>query len=99
LFRAEADLLVLLDGQAVLCEVKSSWNSLRHEDIAVFVELASRLRPDIALLAVREAGAGPVAALAAARAQLAAEQIEFELLTLGTYKPVDDPYLHFDVEW
>ena len=92
---AEADLLVILDGQAMLCEVKSSWHALRPSDIADFVALAIRLRPDIALLGVMESGPGPAVDLAAAREQLATEKIEFELLTLDTYLPVDDPYLHF----
>jgi hypothetical protein len=90
---AEADLLVILDGQGMLCEVKSSWRDLRPSRIANFVALASRLRPDIALLAVMEVGPGPEAALTAARAQLAAERIDFELLTLDRYMPRDDPYL------
>jgi hypothetical protein len=95
---AEADLLVILDGQAMLCEVKSSWHGLRLADIADFVTLASRLRPDTALLAVMEAGPGPVADLAGARAQLAAEGIEFTLLTLDAHMPADSPYLVFDDE-
>ena len=73
-------------------------DSLRVADIEDFVALAGRLRPDIALLAVMEAGSGPLAPIATARARLAAEKIEFELLTLGAYKPIDDPYLHFDNE-
>ncbi|GMR00155.1 MAG: hypothetical protein BMS9Abin18_0988 [Zetaproteobacteria bacterium] len=93
---AEADLLVLLDGRAMLCEVKSSWRGLRLTDIAKFVELASRLRPDIALLAVMEAGAGPATALSDAKNQLAEEGIEFELLTPSEYEVEDDPYLPFD---
>lgn len=93
---AEADLLILLDGRAILCEVKSSWRSLRLSHIAEFVALANRLRPDTALLAVMEAGSGPVAQLAAAQKQLADEGIEFELLTPEAYKPEDDPYLNFD---
>jgi hypothetical protein len=52
----EADLLVLLDGKALVCEVKSSWRALRTSDISDFVALASRLRPDCALLGVMEAG-------------------------------------------
>jgi hypothetical protein len=93
---AEADLLVILDSRAILCEVKSSWHGLRGSHIANFVALASRLRPDVALLAVMEAGPGPAADLAAARAQLAAERIEFELLTPVGSVTEDDPYLHFD---
>lgn len=90
---AEADLLVVLDGQAVLCEVKSSWHALRLTDIEDFVTLARRLRPDIALLAVMEGGSGPSANLNAARTQLAAEGITFEVLTPDQYKPDDDPVL------
>ncbi len=45
-----------------------------------------------------EAGPGPAADLAAARDQLAAEGIEFKLLTPDFYMPADDPYVHFDDE-
>src|SRR5579864_208941 len=95
---AEADLLVILDGQAMLCEIKSSWHALRPTDISDFVALASRLRPDIALLGVMEAGPGPTTDLTAAREQLAAQQIEFELLTLDAYSRGDDPYLYVEDE-
>jgi hypothetical protein len=95
---AEADLLVIVDGRALLCEVKSSWHGLRPSHIADFVALARRLRPDTALLAVMERGNGPGAELSAARAQLAIDRIEFELLTPDAYMPTDDPYLHFDVD-
>ena len=50
------------------------------------------------MLAVMDVGAGPVVDLAATRAQLAAEQITFELLTFDAYTPEDEPYLHFDSE-
>jgi hypothetical protein len=90
---AEADLIVILDGQAVLCEVKSSWHSLRLSHVSDFVALASRLRPDVALLAVMEVGAGPVTEIEAARAQLAAEGIKFELLTPGGQNLEYVPYL------
>lgn len=93
---AEADLLVILDGQAILCEVKSSWHSLRLTDISDFVALAIRLRPDTALLAVMEVGAGPVADLLAAKERLAVEGIHFELLTPNASENWDDPYLYFD---
>lgn len=90
---AEADLLALIDGEAFLCEVKSSWHSLRPSHIDDLVALALRLRPDTALLAVMEAGAGPVAKLGEARARLAEVGIKFELLTLGDHSIHDDPYL------
>jgi len=93
---AEADLLVLLDGRAILCEVKSSWSSLRLIHIEELVALAIRLRPDVALLAVMEVGAGPATNLAAAKKQLADEGIDFELFTPSAHEAEDDPYLHFD---
>jgi hypothetical protein len=87
-----------VDGQAMLCEVKSSWHSLRPSHIADFVALARRLRPDTALLAVMDAGSGAADYLATAQEQLADEGIKFELLTTDTYMPADDPYIHFDDE-
>lgn len=93
---AEADLLVLLDGQTLLCEVKSSWRSLRTKDITALVELSIRLRPDVALLAVMESGAGFAAEMQAAEERLSEEGIKFELLTPAQYDIDDDPYLHFE---
>lgn len=95
---AEADLLVFLDGQAVLCEVKSSWRSLRLTDIEKLITLSVRLRPDIALLAVMENGSGPATELADAHRRLAGEGIRFELLTPNLYDVPNNPYLHFDDE-
>jgi hypothetical protein len=91
---AEADLLVTLDGRAVLCEVKSSWRSVRLSDLTSFAALARRLRPDVALLAVMEEG--PIPIDLSEISQLAADGIEFELLTLDHFKFADDPYLSFD---
>ena len=79
----------------MLCEVKSSWHGLRPADISEFVALASRLRPDIALLAVMEAGRGPEVKLKEARAQLSSERIKFELLTPDIFAPRDEPYLEY----
>lgn len=90
---AEADLLLVVDGRAVLCEVKSSWRDLRTSDLNDFVTLAHRLRPDAALLAVMERGSGPTAELATARKQLGDDGIEFEVLTPDAYEEKDDPYL------
>jgi hypothetical protein len=92
---AEADLLVLLDGQAVVCEAKTSWHALRPSDIQDLVALAQRLRPDIALLAVMEGGPGPDADLDTARTTLAADGIKFEVLTLDQHRLDNDPYLPF----
>ena len=89
-------MLVVLDGEAVACEVKSSWTSLRQSHIADFVSLAARLRPNTALLAVMDTGEGPKADLAGAEKTLSEQGIKFELLTLDKYKPEDDPYLRFE---
>lgn len=96
---AEADLLVVLDGEAVLCEAKSSWRDLSTSDLLDFVTLAIRLNPDIALLAVMEEGAGPEGSLNEARARLEDVGIKFEILTTADYLVDDDgPYLHVHEE-
>ena len=93
---AEADLLVVADGRAILCEVKSSWRVFRTAHLAAFVALARRLRPDVALLGVMEEGPGPAAELHAASEQLATEGIQFEVITLQTSRLDDGPYLDID---
>jgi hypothetical protein len=90
---AEADLLVLSDGRAILCEIKNSWHSLRLSDVRNLVNLARRLRPDLALLAVMETGEGPQAELRVAKSELEAVGIAFELLTPSGEDYLDDPYL------
>jgi hypothetical protein len=50
---AEIDLLAVVDGTAYLCEAKSSSGSI---DLRKFVEVAKRIRPDVAMLAVMEQG-------------------------------------------
>ena len=50
---AEVDLLAVIDGQAIVSEVKSSWESLRTFDIQDLVNISIRLQPGVALLALR----------------------------------------------
>ncbi|KZD22931.1 hypothetical protein A4A58_05860 [Tardiphaga robiniae] len=91
---AEADLLILLDGKAILCEVKASWSILRRGDITDLVALAKRLRPDVAILAVMDEGRKLEPEINAAAEELKSAGIGFELATLDGY-PLDDmPYLH-----
>lgn len=90
---AEADLLAIMDGKAVLCEVKSSWHSVRIADIESLVNLAKRLRPDVALLAVMEHGQQRETAIAKAKDDLSSLGIAFELLTRDRFEVSDDPYL------
>jgi hypothetical protein len=90
---AEADLLMLLDGKAVLCEVKSSWRSLRKSHIDDLGALAKRLRPDRTILAIMEDGEQFGEELAALKTELAAERIRFELLTKHDGADAHTPYL------
>ena len=94
---AEADLLVVMDGEALICEVKSSWSVFGRQDIADLVALAKRLRPNGAVLAVMEPGAGPLAELRAAEQELATVGVKFELIT-AVDKFEDQPFLSFD-DW
>jgi hypothetical protein len=90
----EADLLAVVDGESILCEVKSAWRSLRAAHIEDFVQLAKRLRPDRAILAVMEKGSRLDEEMRTAETALKADGIQFELLTLANYSVEDDPYLH-----
>lgn len=89
----EADLLAVVDGESILCEVKSAWRSLRAAHIEDFVHLAKRLRPDRAILAVMEKGGRFEEEMQSAETALKADGIQFELLTLENYSVEDDPYL------
>lgn len=88
---AEADLLAVIDGEVVLCEVKSAWRSLRSVHVSDFVELAKRLRPDHAILAVMDENSFLEAHLAKAKEDLLSENIEFSLLTPKSFAANDDP--------
>ena len=88
---AEADLLAVVDGEAILCQVKSAWRSLRTKHISTFVDFAKRLRPDRAILAVMEDGKRFEEDIHNAEKALAGEGIRFELLTLETYRVHDNP--------
>ncbi len=91
---AEGDLLAVVDGVSFLCEVKSSWRSLRATDLDGLVNLAKRLRPDQVILAVMEDGGSRFdERIRTASSALAAEGITFELLTTSRYCVEDDPHL------
>jgi hypothetical protein len=91
---AEADLLAIVDGVTILCEVKSSWRGVRSADIDSLVSLAKRLRPDQAILAVMEEGGSRFEEkIEAALSELAAEGIALEVLTPSTYRVEGDPFL------
>ena len=84
--------MAIVDGSAMLCEVKSSWH-FQPVELTDFVALAARLRPDVALLAVMDRKPGPSALLDAARAKLEPHGIKFEVLTPKEVWSRDDVYL------
>lgn len=86
---AETDLIVLLDSRVIVCEVKATWRQLKSADLPDLVSLAKRLRPDVVLLAVMEESSGPRDRLEAAKIDLNAESIEFQVMTLDSR---DDRY-------
>jgi hypothetical protein len=92
----ESDLLALVDGKALLCEGKSSWRDVRQAELDKLADLALRLRPDVALLGVMEAGAGPADKLAEIGTRLNAAKIGFEVLTPGLATDYDNPFLPDD---
>jgi hypothetical protein len=91
---AEGDLLVISDGHAILCEVKSSWQLLKSCEVHKFAALGLRLRPDRALLAVMEEGPEPVHAVEQARQELSAAGIQFDVMRPYPDDRHDSPYLH-----
>src|SRR3546814_7584137 len=53
---AEADLLMVVDGTSIVAEVKSSWAVMRKSDVTALGDIAKKIRPDVALLAVMDTG-------------------------------------------
>ena len=92
---AEIDLMAIVDGNTLLCEVKSSWR-FKPIELTELVNLAVRLRPDVAVLAVMERGTGQTGDLEAARAILATHDIRFEVLTPENVR--DDDYVYLDID-
>jgi hypothetical protein len=88
---AEVDLITVADGVVRVCEVKSSDGDI---DIQRFAEMALRIRPDIATLAIM----GPASAnlntkLTELGRALAGSRIRPELLTLREGDIDDSPHL------
>jgi isocitrate lyase len=82
-----------MDGSSIVAEVKSSWTGVRKADIAALGEIAMRLRPDVALLAVMDRGRAHEEALKALEIELSAAGMKFQLITLDTHPLDDEPYL------
>lgn len=90
---SEADLLVVADGQTILCEVKSSWSVLRDKDIMQLVSQAKRIRPDLVILAVMAKNKKLNAVMIDAQKTLAKDGIEFDILTWHQDDLLDSPVL------
>ena len=88
---AEIDLLAVVDGVSYACEIKSS---ARQFDKDKFVELAARIRPDTALLAVfDEVTPAFKASFEAARDALASQGVAAELMSPQERDTDGDPRL------
>ena len=89
----EVDLVVLADGKSFAVEVKNSWQNVSPSEISKLVDVAKKLRPDVAMLSVMESGRKKKKALENAAQELADAGIHFELLTLDQMPLTDNPHL------
>lgn len=88
---SELDLLAVSDGVVRLCEIKTSKKSI---DVKKFAELAIRLRPDVATLAVMESKSAALERIFQMLTQLLeGTGIKAELLTLNPGDIDDSPHL------
>jgi hypothetical protein len=88
---AEIDLLAVTDGRVKLCEIKAS---RRDIDIPKMAEIAKRVRPDVAVLAVMEPQSKALTKkLAELQTALAGTGIHAELMTLESNDIDDSPFL------
>lgn len=90
---AEADLLAVVDGRTFVCEVKSSWSVMRKSDLTKTIDLARRLRADVALVAIMEEKTEMAEEFAEARAGLVGSGVDLELLTFTPGDLDDSPFL------
>jgi hypothetical protein len=90
---AEVDLLMVIDQATIVAEVKSSWASVRTADIAALGEVAKRINPDVAILAVMDSGRQYASRLGDLEAELKLADIKLRLMTLDTHPIEDDVYL------
>ena len=87
----EIDLLAVVDGTTYLCEAKSSSGGI---DVDKFVEIAKRIRPDVAMLAVMEPRSPALNATFERITQaLIGASIKSELLVLHCDDIDDSPHL------
>lgn len=91
----EIDLLVLSDGELIMCEVKTAWRSVQRKDVSDFVALAKRVRPDLAMFAVMENGTKFSADFSSAEIELRDHGVRMELLTPAKYQKSDYPSLPY----
>ena len=88
---AEIDLLCVVDGTTYLCEAKSSNGGI---DVDKFVDIAKRIRPDVAMLAIMEQTSPALNAVFTSVAHALADTgIKPELLSLQDNDIDDSPSL------
>src|SRR3546814_19598628 len=84
---------MVVDGTSIVAEVKSSWAVMRKSDVTALGDIAKKIRPDVALLAVMDTGKKHTAALSALGSELRAAGTKLKVRTLDTNTLPDDPYL------
>jgi hypothetical protein len=90
---AEFDLLAVADGVSYLCEVKSQKELLKPDEQRSLLDLASRIRPNVVIVAVMDAFKNKSALRAKLEPALRAMDVELELWGIED-RPLDDsPYL------
>src|SRR3546814_9599952 len=84
---------MVVDGTSIVAEVKSSWAVMRKSDVTALGDIAKKIRPDVALLAVMDTGKKHREALEALGSELREAGIKLQVMTLDTNPLHDDPYL------
>src|SRR3546814_19266396 len=83
---------MVVDGTSIVAEVKSSWAVMRKSDVTALGDIAKKIRPDVALLAVMDTGKKHREALEALGSELREAGIKLQVMTLDTNPLNDDPY-------
>jgi hypothetical protein len=88
----EIDALMVVDGRLYLCEAKSS-AALDGDEIEKLVSAATRIRPDVVLIACMEENAAGLSRAMQTLKQRLPKEIETELLAFQASALEDDPIL------
>src|SRR3546814_19305141 len=82
---------MVVDGTSIVAEVKSSWAVMRKSDVTALGDIAKKIRPDVALLAVMDTGNLHREALEALGSELREAGTTIQVVTLATNPPHANP--------